>query len=134
MSWKIIRQNEERTFFFRWRICKDQAWSNNMVYLMSGNEFNLFGALSLGNWDRGWQDKERERQKEARWFYLILFFHFLKFYWSVIDLQPRDNVCFTAEWFSYTCAYIHSLSDSSPRPDNFKPYVRVWEFLSWLSA
>ena len=33
---------------------------------MSGNEFNLFGALSLGNWDRGWQDKERERQKEAR--------------------------------------------------------------------
>ena len=47
-------------------------------------------------------------------FFLFFFFHFLKFYWSVIDLQCCDNFCHTTKWFSYTYAHIHSSSDSFP--------------------
>ena len=41
-------------------------------------------------------------------------FHFLKFYWSVVDLQGCDNFCCITKWFSYTHMYIHSPSDSFP--------------------
>ena len=30
-----------------------------------------------------------------------LFFHFLKFYWSIVDLQYCDNFYCTTKWFSY---------------------------------
>ena len=42
------------------------------------------------------------------------FFHFLKFYWSIVDLQCCDNFHCTTKWSSHTCTHIHSLSDSFP--------------------
>ena len=35
-----------------------------------------------------------------------------KFYGSVVDLQCCDHFCCATKWSSYTCAHIHSLSDS----------------------
>ena len=34
---------------------------------------------------------------------LSFFFSFLKFYWSIVDLQCYDNYHCTTKWFSYTC-------------------------------
>ena len=34
---------------------------------------------------------------------MSLFFHSLKFYWSIVDLQCFDNFWHTIKWFSYTC-------------------------------
>ena len=44
----------------------------------------------------------------------FFFFHFLKFYWSRVDLQCCDNFCYTTKWFSYTYTHIHSFSGSFP--------------------
>ena len=42
----------------------------------------------------------------------FFFFHFLTFYWSIVDLQCCDNFCHTTKRFSYTCTRIHSFSES----------------------
>ena len=36
--------------------------------------------------------------------------HYLKFYWSTVDLQRYVNFCHTAKWFSYThiCSFSYS--------------------------
>ena len=52
-----------------------------------------------------------KREKSTHKFYLFIylfiywyypFFHFLKFYWSTVDLQGCDNFCCTTK---YTCAH-----------------------------
>ena len=35
----------------------------------------------------------------------FLLFHFVKFYWSIVDLQWFDNFCWVTKWFSYTHIY-----------------------------
>ena len=46
-------------------------------------------------------------------FWLGLFFHFLKFYGSRVDLQCCDNFCYTTKWLGSTYT-AHSFSDSFP--------------------
>ena len=53
--------------------------------------------------------------------FIFFFFHFLKFYWSIVDLQYCHNFYCTLKytvqvylWFTYTCTHTHSLSDSFP--------------------
>ena len=43
---------------------------------------------------------------------LLFFFSFLKFCWSIVDLQYWSDFCCTIKWLGYT--YICSLSDSLP--------------------
>ena len=60
-----------------------------------------FALLSLGSWGRNLDD----------WFETVhLFFFFLIFYWSMVDLQRFR--C-TAGWFSYTCTCILFLKSLS---------------------
>ena len=47
--------------------------------------------------------------------YLLFFFLFLKFYWSIVDLQVCDNFCCTIKWFSYIRTHIH--------PFRFFPHI-----------
>ena len=46
-----------------------------------------------------------------------LFFHFLIFCWSWVDLKCCDNFCCTKKWFSDSCTHIHSL------PYSFTVYI-----------
>ena len=46
--------------------------------------------------------------KDKYIYYLLNFFSFLKFYWSIVDLWCCDNFCCTTKWLSYTCTHIHS--------------------------
>ena len=40
----------------------------------------------------------------------VFLFHFLflKFYWSIVDLQYHDNFCYTTKWFICTHTHNHS--------------------------
>ena len=48
---------------------------------------------------------------KAKWF-SFSFFHFLKCYWTIVDLQCCDNFCWITKWFSYIHTY--SFLDSFP--------------------
>ena len=41
-----------------------------------------------------------------------IYIYFLKFYWSIVDLQCCVSFRCTAKWFSSTYTYVHSFSDS----------------------
>ena len=41
--------------------------------------------------------------------YPMNIFFFLKFYWSIVNLQGCDNLFLTAKWPSHTYTHIHSL-------------------------
>ena len=53
-------------------------------------------------------------------------FFFLKFYWSIFDLQYCDNFCYTTNWFSYTYTHIHSF-----RFFSHKDYHRMLGRVPW---
>ena len=51
---------------------------------------------------------------------IVVFFHFLKFYWQIVDVQYCDDFCCTTKWFNYTYTHTCSfqiLSPSRPTSD-----------------
>ena len=107
-----------------WEYCLAFFFFNRLVFRVWEHWAKWLWILENDSWysstlhwmSQSWTSPWALPEQLLKLFYSFycFFFHFLKSYWSTVDLQSCDHFCCTTERFGYICAHIHSFSDSFP--------------------